>query len=133
MNLQKLAAVAGAAVTTFLVAAAVTIEVVFAATGADVGPGIIGVFVGVVAGLLAAWGVAWRWGVLDWTARSALLGYGAFGLTILFLAFLSYVNTPGVDEYLGIEANLVIAAVVAIATALGTWRRRPTPSALGAE
>ncbi|MDZ7700798.1 MAG: hypothetical protein U5J98_01330 [Halobacteriales archaeon] len=38
---------------------------------------------------------------------------------MVFLAFLSYVNTPGVDELLSIELNLVIAAVVALAVAVG--------------
>lgn len=127
MDLQKLVTVAGAAVTTFLVAGAATIEAVTAAVGGDIGPGIIGVFVGVVAGLLAAWAVAWRWSRLDRPGRSLLLGYGAFGLTLLFLAFLSYVNTPGVDEYLGFQANLVIAAIVAVAAATGSWQRRTRP------
>lgn len=128
MNLQKLAAVAGAAVTTFLLVGAATIELVFAGTGADVGPGIVGVFAGVAAGLVAAWLVAWRWGTVPEWGRSALLGYATFGLVMLFLAFLSYVNTPGVDELLSIELNLVIAAVVALAVAVGR-RQLATPVA----
>ena len=114
MNLQKLATLAGTAVTTFLLAGAATIEALTAATGADVGPGIVGVFVGVIAGLAAVVLVLWRWDALDRLPRAVLLGYGAFGLTILFLAFLSYVNTPGVDEYLGFYRNLVVAAGVAV-------------------
>lgn len=114
MNSQKLATVVGAAVTTFLLVGAATIEAVTAATGADIGPGIVGVFAGVVAGVLAAWLVSWRWSaVADW-GRSALFGYAVFGLTIVFLAFLSYANTPGVDEYLGLQVTLVIAVVVAL-------------------
>lgn len=124
MNYQKLTAIAGAAVTTFLLVGAATIEAVTAATGADIGPGIVGVFAGVAAGLIAAWLVSWRWSsVADW-GRSALLGYAVFGLTIVFLAFLSYVNTPGADEYLGLQVNLVIAAVVALLVAVGRRQLR---------
>lgn len=128
MTRQKLATVAGAAVTTFLLAGATTIEAVTAAVGGDIGPGIVGVFVGVVAGLVAGWTVSWRWPRLDRRARSVLLGYGAFGLTLVFLAFLSYVNTPGVDEYLGFQANLVIAAVVAAVAGVGMWQRASAPT-----
>ena len=131
MNLQKYVAVAGAAVTSFLLVGAATIEVVYAATQADVGPGIIGVFAGVVAGLIAATLVTWRWGAVAEWVRSTLLGYAAFGLTILFLAFLSYVNTPGVDTYLDLRTNVVIGAAVAVVVAIG--RRglvRPTAATL---
>jgi peptidoglycan/LPS O-acetylase OafA/YrhL len=130
VNLPKLATVTGAAVTTFLLLGAATIEVMTATVGGDIGAGIVGVFVGAVAGLLAGWVVAWRWGHLDRRARSVLLGYGSFGLTVLFLAFLSYVNTPGVDAYLGFQTNLVIAAVVALVAATGRWwQTRSTPPA----
>lgn len=118
MNLQKFAAIAGAAVTTFLLVGAATIEAVTAATGADIGPGIIAVFAGVAAGLVAAMLVSWRWATLREWHRSVLLGYAAFGLTMVFLAFLSYVNTPGVDDYLSIDRNLVIAALTAAIVAI---------------
>ncbi len=130
MNFHKFAAVAGAAVTTFLLVGAATIEAVTAATGADIGPGIIGVFAGIAAGLAAATLVSWRWPALREWHRSLLLGYAAFGLTMVGLAFLSYVNTPGVDDYLSIDRNLVIAAFTAAVVAL--WRRRlvrPVPAA----
>lgn len=127
MNLQRAAAVAGASVTSFLLVGAAVIEVVFAATGADVGPGIVGVFAGVVAGLLAAFLVAWRWAAVPERGRSALFGYAAFGLTIVFLASLSYVNVPGADTYLSVQRNVVIGAVVALAVAVGRHRLdRPT-------
>ncbi|MFB6353894.1 MAG: permease [Halobacteriales archaeon] len=117
MTLRKLAAVVGAGVTTFLVIGAATIEALTATIGGDIGPGIVGVLVGAVAGLLAVAAVQWRWSALDRRWRSALLGYAAFGLTVLFLAFLSYVNVPGVDDYLGLPLNLGIAAVVALVAA----------------
>lgn len=129
MNIQKLATVAGAAVTTFLLVGAATIEAVTAATGADVGPGIVGVFAGLAAGLTAAAAVSWRWSTLADRGRAVLLAYAAFGLTIVFLAALSYVNVPGADAYLGLQVNLVIAAVVAVAAAIGRWQlRRASPT-----
>lgn len=130
VNYQKLATVAGAAVTTFLLVGAVTIEAVMAAVGGDIGPGIVGVFAGVVAGLAAATAVSLRWTVLAERARTVLLAYAAFGLTIVFLAALSYVNVPGADTYLGLQVNLVIAAVVAVAAAIGRWQTRRTSRTL---
>jgi uncharacterized membrane protein len=130
VNLQKLATVVGAAVTTFLLVGVVTIEAVTAAVGGDIGPGIVGVFAGVVTGLAAVVAVSWRWPSLADRARTVLLAYAAFGLTIVFLAALSYVNVPGADAYLGFEVNLVIAAVVAVAAALGRWQTRPRSPAI---
>jgi hypothetical protein len=126
VNFQKLATVACAAVTTFLLVGAVTIEAVTAAVGGDIGPGIVGVFAGVVAGLAAATAVSLRWTVLAERARTVLLAYAAFGLTIVFLAALSYVNVPGADAYLGLQVNLVIASVAAIVIAVARWQRRET-------
>lgn len=120
---MKLTTVIGAAVTTFLVVGAATIEAVTAAVGGDIGPGIVGVFVGAVAGLAAAVAVVWRWEAIDRRGRAVLLAYAAFGLTVLFLAFLSYVNVPGVDAYLDLGRNLLIAAVVALVAAVAVWRR----------
>ena len=122
MNPQRLAAAAGAAVSTFLLVGAATIEVVFAATRADVGPGIIGVFAGVVAGLVAASLVASRWGRASPRGRSVLLGYAAFGLTVVFLASLSDVNVPGADAVLSVRRNVAIGVAVAVLVALGRER-----------
>lgn len=123
MDLERLVTAVGAGVTTLLVAGAAVIEAVTAVVGGDIGPGIVGLFAGVVAGLAATAAVQWRWSTLAHRTRSALLGYAAFGLTVLFLAFLSYVNTPGVDAYLGFERNLVVAAVVAVAAGGWAWQR----------
>ena len=127
MTLQKPVTVAGAAATSFLLVGAATIEIVSALVGGDIGPGIIGVFAGVVAGLAAAVLVPWRWDRLDRRARAVLLGYATFGLVVLFLASLSYLNVPGADAYLNLRLNLAIAAVVAVAAAM-VAARRPTAS-----
>ncbi|NIS37094.1 MAG: permease [Actinobacteria bacterium] len=122
MNLQRPVAVAGAAVTTFLLVGAATLEAVFAATRADVGPGIVGVLVGVAAGLVAATLVASRWRRVGPRGRSLLLGYAAFGLTVVFLAGLSYVNVPGADDLLSVPVDVAIAAAVAVLVAAGRGR-----------
>lgn len=122
MDVQKLAVTAGAAVTTFLLVGAATIAAVRAATGADIGPGIIGLFAAIAAGLVAAALGSWRWATLPEWSRSLLVGYAVFGLTLVFLAALSYVNTPGVAASLSFDRNLVIATFAAAAFAI--WRRQ---------
>lgn len=47
MNVPKLETVGGAAGTTFLLAGAATIKAMTATIGGEIGPGIVGVFVGV--------------------------------------------------------------------------------------
>jgi len=115
MTPRKPLATIGAAVTTLLVVGAVVIEAVSAVTGADVGPGIVGVGVGALAAIAALALVAWRWGRLGETTRHLLLGYAAFGLAFLFLSALSYVNVPGARATLSVPINAGISAVVAVA------------------
>lgn len=117
MNPRKPIAALGSAATTFLVVGAAVIEAVSAATGADVGPGIVGVGVGVLAAIAVLALVAGRWNRLGETARQLLLGYAAFGLAFLFLSALSYVNVPGARAYLSVPLNAGISAVVAVAVA----------------
>lgn len=123
MHIRKLGTVIGAAVTTFLVVGAATIEALTAAVGGEIGPGIVGVVAGAVAALVAAVVVVSRWDGLTRRGRCVLLGYGTFGLTLLFLAFLSYVDAGRVDENLGVGGTLSVAAVVALVTAVVGWRR----------
>lgn len=117
-----LVAALGSAVTTFLLVGAVVIEVVAAATGADVGPGIAGVGVGALAAVVAAVLVGIGWNRAGRAGQWTLLGYAAFGLTFLFLSGLSYVNVPGARQYLDVPLNVGIAAVVALVVAVATRR-----------
>jgi len=119
MTPRHLLAALGAAATTFLLVGAVVIEVVSAATGADVGPGIVGVGVGALAAIAALALVSWRWNRLSEAAQHLVLGYAAFGLAFLLLSALSYVNVPGARTYLSVPLNAGIAAVVAVVVALG--------------
>lgn len=115
---RKLAALLGTPVTTFLVVTAAVVEGVTAATGADVGPGVLGVLVGALAAVAALLLVTWRWPRLSAQARHALLGYAAFGLAFLVLSALSYVGVPGARQYLSVPLNVGIAVVVAVAVAV---------------
>jgi len=129
MHLQRLVTVAGVGVTTFLVVGAATIEAVTAAVGGEIGPGIVGVLVGFVTGLALLLAVRSRWDRFTERTLTLLLAYAVFGLTVVFLAALSYVNVPGADQYLNVTLNLVIALVVALLVALAEsrhWFGRPT-------
>lgn len=114
MTPRKLATLLGTPVTTFLVVGAAVIEGLTAATGADVGPGIVGVVGGALAAIAAFLLVGWRWAGLSETARTLLLGYATLGLAFLFLSALSYVDVPGARQYLSIPLNAGIAVVVAV-------------------
>ena len=114
MTARSLVAAIGGAASTFLIVGAVVIEAVTAATGADIGPGIIGVGVGAIAAIAALVVVSIRWGHLGVTGQWLLLGYAAFGLSFLFLSALSYVNVPGARATLSVPLNAGIAAVVAV-------------------
>lgn len=124
MTLRSIVAALGSAVTTFLVVGAVVIEALTAATGADVGPGIVGVGLGAIAAIAALVLVRVVWGRLGETAHWTLLGYAAFGLAFLVLAALSYVNVPGARASLSVPLNAGIAALVAVAVAVAGLQRR---------
>ena len=119
MDGRQLLAAVGSALTTLLLVGAVVIEVVAGATGADVGPGIVGVAVGVLAALVALVLVVARWGRLGPSARPLVLGYAAFGLAFLVLSALSYVNVPGARQYLSVPLHAGIALVIALVVAAG--------------
>lgn len=128
MDGSQLLAAVGSALTTLLLVGAVVIEAVAAVTGADVGPGIVGVAVAALAALVVLVLVAARWDRLPWTARPFVLGYAAFGLAFLALAALSYVNVPGARQHLSVPLNagisIVVAALVAVGLRIGGGSRR---------
>lgn len=128
MDRLKLATVVGAGVTTLLVIGGGTIEALVAMTGADVGSGIVGVVAGVLAGVLATGVVAWRWASLGDRGRVLLVAYGTFGLAVLLIAAMGYVNVPGVDPSLGLRRTVGVAVVVSLVVAVAAWRRRAAGS-----
>jgi len=118
MNARTVALAIGTAVTTFLLVGAVTIELLGA--GEAPGIGILGVFVGLVAGLVAGGLVGVTGDRVAGLPAAALVGYAAFGTTFLAIAAMSYVNVPGVDDVFTFPVRLGASAVVAVVAALAT-------------
>lgn len=116
MNARTIALGAGTAVTTFLLAGAATIELLGAGEAPAIG--IIGVFVGVVAGLLAGGIVSVRAGRLSEIATSALVAYATFGVTSVAIAGMSYVNVPYADDVFTLPVHIGVSIVVAVVVTL---------------
>lgn len=122
MNARTLALGAGTAVTTFLLAGAVTIELLGA--GEAPGIGIVGVFVGLVVGLLAGGIVGVYADRLSGIAASTLVAYATFGVAFVAIAGMSYVNVPGADDVFSFPVHVGVSLVAALVVALLTGRRR---------
>lgn len=116
MNARTIGIGAGTAVTTFLVAGALTIELLGA--GEAPGIGIVGVFVGFVMGLVAG-GVAGAYADrLSGSAAAALIGYAVFGVAFLTIAGMSYVNVLGADDVFTFPVHVAVSLMAAIVVAL---------------
>ncbi|GAB3410888.1 hypothetical protein GCM10027435_01930 [Haloparvum alkalitolerans] len=114
----------GTAITTFLLAGAATIELLGA--GEAPGIGIIGVFVGFVAGLLAGGITGVYADRLPGIAASALHAYAAFGIAFLAIAGLRYVNVPSADAVFTFPVHVGASLVIAIGIGLVVARERLT-------
>lgn len=125
MNLRSVALGIGIAITTFLLAGAATIELLGAGEAPAVG--IIGVFVGVLSGLLAGAIVSAYADRISGMAATALVAYGTFGIVFVAIAGLSYVNV--LDDVFTFPVHLATSVVVALAVALlagrGSFGDRP--------
>lgn len=122
MNIRTLALGAGTAVTTFMLAGAATIELLGA--GEAPGIGILGVLVGFIAGLLAGGVVAVAADRLSRGPAALLVGYATFGVAVLAIAGMSYVNVPGADDVFTFPVHIGVSVVVAIIAALEAWQGR---------
>lgn len=122
MNIRTLALGAGTAVTTFMLAGAATIELLGA--GEAPGIGILGVLVGFIAGLLAGGVVAVAADRLSRSPAALLVGYATFGVAVLAIAGMSYVNVPGADDVFTFPVHIGVSVVVAIIAALEAWQGR---------
>jgi hypothetical protein len=122
MSIRSIALGAGAAISTFLFAGATTIQLLGA--GEAPGIGIIGVFVGLLAGLLAGGIVAVYADHLQGIAQSILVAYATFGVAIVTIAGMSYVNVPGADDVFTLPVHLGGSVLVAVVVALLDSRRR---------
>jgi hypothetical protein len=130
MNIRTIALGVGAAATTFLLAGATTIQLLGA--GEAPGIGIIGVFVGLVAGLLAGATVSVYTDSLQGLAHTVLVAYATFGVAVVAIAGMSYVNISGADNVftfpVHIGVSLLAAVVVALLDSRRGVRERPTNS-----
>ena len=115
MNFRTIVLGIGTVVATFLLAGAATIELL----GAGAAPGVVflGVSVGLIAGLFADGIVSVYADPLSGIAASIRLGYAAFGVVIVAIEGLKYVNVPGADDVFSfpvlIGVNFRAAVVVA--------------------
>jgi hypothetical protein len=85
--------------------------------------GIIGVFVGIVTGLLAGGIVSVYADRLSGKTASALVAYATFGVAALAIAGTRYVNVPYADEVFTLPVHIGVAVVVAVIVALLTIQR----------
>ncbi|MFW6318085.1 MAG: permease [Halorubrum sp.] len=130
MNARTIALGLCAAITTFLVVGAVTIELLGA--GESPGIGIVGVFVGFVAGLLAGGITAVYADRLSGVWASVLAAYAAFGAAVLAIAGLRYVNVPFADDVFTFPVHIGASLALAVVVAVVTFRRRPGERAASA-
>lgn len=121
MDMRHALTALGAGLTTGLVVAVLVIEILAVEFAA-----LVGLPVGALAGLVVLVTVAVTFDGLDVMERRALTAYAAFGLTVIGLAALSYVNL-----LTGISGDIAAAAAltVALLTYLSLWgveRESPT-------
>lgn len=118
MHLRAGLAAAGVAVTTFLLVAVAVIALLPFEFSA-----IVGLPVGLLAGIVAFVAVFAEYRFAGPTARRVTLAVAGFGYTILALLFVGYVNLGGLRGAIGPELLVVLGVVVAAAVYLGLWAR----------
>ncbi len=121
MDIRTIALGVGAAVTTFLFAGAATIQLLGA--GEAPGIGITAVFVGLVVGLLAGGIGSVYADNLQGFARTTLIAYATFGVAVVAIAGMSYVNVPGADDVFTFPVHIGVSILVAVVVALLDSRR----------
>jgi hypothetical protein len=122
VNLRILALSVGAAITSFVVVGATTIELLGA--GEAPGIGIIGVFVGLVAGVIAGGLVSGYGNRIVGVTERALIGYATFGVVFVALFGMRYVNVPGADDVITFPVQIGVSLLgAAVLGALGPMLR----------
>lgn len=125
MNGRALPLALASAVTTFLLAGAVTLLVLGDLYGESPGVGILGVAVGAVAAIAAAVAVGLAADRLLGRSAAALVAYGTFGVAFLVVAGARYVNVPGADA-VTFPVHVAVSLVVALLAAALAGRERPS-------
>lgn len=115
MILHRLLAAAGSAVVAFAVVAVAVIEAL--APTADVGAGIVGVGAGALAAILAFVVVALLVEELAGPARWAVDAVGAFGLALVALGAVVYVDVVSLET----TTAVALGATVGVLAFVGGW------------
>ena len=118
MHLRAALAAAGVAVTAFLLVAVAVIALLPFEFSA-----IVGLPVGLLAGVVAFVAVFAEYRFAGATGRRVTLAVAGFGYTILALLFVGYVDLGGLGGAVGPELLVVLGAVVATGVYLGLWAR----------
>jgi hypothetical protein len=117
MRIRVAAAAVGVGITVFLVVAVAVIELVNVEFSA-----LVGLPVGLLAGGAVAVVVAVRYDELAPAARYVVDAAAGFGLTVIALLAISYVNLAGLRPALSTDVTVGIAVSVAALAALASWR-----------
>jgi len=117
MSKRSVAAAVGAGITVFLVTAVAVIELFDIEFSA-----LVGLPVGLLAGAGVAVVVAARYDALASTVRYAVDAVAGFGLAVVALLAVSYVNVAGLRAVLSTDVTVGIAVVIAAFAALASWR-----------
>jgi hypothetical protein len=117
MNKRSVAVAVGAGVTVFLVVAVAVIELLHVEFSA-----LVGLPVGLLGGAGVAVVVAVRYDALAPPVRYAVDAAAGFGLAVVALLAVGYVNLAGLRIALSTDVTVGIAVVVAALTALASWR-----------
>lgn len=117
MNMRAASAAVGAGIAVFLVVAVAVIELLNVEFSA-----IVGLPVGLVVGAAVATFVATQYDALAGPARYAVDAAAGFGLALVALLAVSYVNLAGLRSELSTDVTVGIAVLVALLAALASWR-----------
>ncbi|MCD2199553.1 hypothetical protein LPA44_06545 [Halobacterium sp. KA-4] len=116
MHSRTVLSALGAGITTFLVVAIAVIELL---------PFEFSALVGLPAGLLAGGAVfaaiAVRYDQAGEVLRYAVDAAAGFGLAIVTLQAVSYVNLAGLRSVLSVDVTVAVAAVVGVLAAVASW------------
>lgn len=112
MNPRRALSALGAGVTTFLVVAVAVIELLAVEFSA-----LVGLPVGLVAGIA----VAARYDRLDAAPRYVVDAVAAFGLAVVAVQAVSYVDLAGLRSMLSTGVTVAVAVVAAVVAAVASW------------
>lgn len=123
MDVRRPLTVVGAGVSTFLLVAVLAIELLAFEFSA-----IVGLPVGLLAGLGVTVVLGIRFAALGPLGRHAARAYAAFGFSVLLLAGFRYVNVGPSREFLSVDVvvGVSLAAVLGVFFALWVRGRDPT-------